>query len=69
MTATYTKGHSVLTRTYVVIPMDNEAALISDVVRTARERFGRVGWVDDDSSDESPVLARAVGAGVVHPSR
>ena len=69
MTTTYTKGHeSVLARTCVVIPMYNEAAVISDVVRAVRERFGRVVCVDDGSSDESPVLARAAGATVVrHP--
>ena len=68
MTTTYTKGHPVLARTCVVIPMYNEATVISDVVRTARERFGRVVCVDDGSSDESPVLARAAGAEVVrHP--
>lgn len=64
-----TKEHDpVLARACVVIPMYNEAAVIGDVVRTVRERFGRVVCVDDGSSDESPVLARAAGAEVVrHP--
>lgn len=69
MTTIDTKGHDpVLARAVVVIPMYNEAAVIVDVVRAVRERFGRVVCVDDGSSDESPVLARAAGATVVrHP--
>ena len=69
MTTTRTKEHdAVLARACVVIPMYNEASVIGDVVRAVRERFGRVVCVDDGSSDESPVLARAAGAEVVpHP--
>jgi glycosyltransferase involved in cell wall biosynthesis len=65
----YTDQHdTVLERACVVIPMYNEASVISDVVRAARERFGRVVCVDDGSSDESATLARAAGAEVVrHP--
>jgi len=65
----YTKEHQlVLARSCVVIPMYNEATVISDVVRAVRERFGRVVCVDDGSSDESAGLARAAGAEVVsHP--
>jgi glycosyltransferase involved in cell wall biosynthesis len=69
MSTTSTKEHDpVLARVAVVIPMYNEAAVIVDVVRAVREQFGRVVCVDDGSSDESPVLARAAGATVVrHP--
>ena len=64
-----TKEHDpVLARACVVIPMFNEATVIGDVVRTVRERFGRVVCVDDGSADESGALARAAGAEVVrHP--
>ena len=64
-----TKEHDpVLARACVVIPMFNEAAVVGDVVRTVRERFGRVVCVDDGSADESGALARAAGAEVVrHP--
>ena len=58
----------MLERACVVIPMYDEASVISDVVRAARERFGRVVCVDDGSRDESATLARAAGAEVVrHP--
>ena len=69
MSTSVTKEHDpVLARACVVIPMYNEAAVIVDVVRAVREQFGRVVCVDDGSSDESPVLARAAGATVVrHP--
>jgi glycosyltransferase involved in cell wall biosynthesis len=69
VTTPFTKEHDpVLARAAVVIPMYNEAAVIGDVVRTVRERFGRVVCVDDGSSDESGGLARAAGADVVrHP--
>jgi len=69
VTTTYTKEHcTVLERACVVIPMYDEASVISDVVRAARERFGRVVCVDDGSRDESATLARAAGAEVVrHP--
>ena len=42
----------MLARACVVIPMFNEATVIGDVVRTVRERFGRVVCVDDGSADE-----------------
>jgi polyprenyl-phospho-N-acetylgalactosaminyl synthase len=69
VTTPYTEEHNqVLDRACVVIPMFNEASVISDVVRAVRGRFGRVVCVDDGSSDESHVLARAAGAEVVrHP--
>lgn len=69
MATQLTKEHDpVLARACVVIPMYNEATVIGDVVRTARERFERVVCVDDGSADESAALARAAGADVVqHP--
>ncbi len=69
MATQFTKEHDpVLARACVVIPMYNEATVIGDVVRTARERFERVVCVDDGSADESAALARAAGADVVrHP--
>jgi glycosyltransferase involved in cell wall biosynthesis len=52
----------------LVVPLYNEAAVIGDVVRGAREVFDRVVVVDDGSSDDSAAAARAAGALLVqHP--
>ena len=53
---------------WLVIPLFNEARVIGDVVRSAREVFPHVVCVDDGSSDDSAAQAAAAGAVVVrHP--
>lgn len=55
--------------TALVIPMHNEAAMISGVIAAARAEFGTVICVDDGSTDDSASLARLAGALVVrHPT-
>lgn len=52
----------------VLVPMYNEARVISGVLDELRSRFPHVVCVDDGSSDESVELARAAGATIVrHP--
>jgi glycosyltransferase involved in cell wall biosynthesis len=52
----------------VVVPLYNEATVITDVVRGIREVFPQVVCVDDGSTDGSAVAARKGGAVVVqHP--
>lgn len=52
----------------VVIPMHNEASVITAVVRDALDAFETVVCVDDGSHDHSAVLASSAGARVVrHP--
>jgi glycosyltransferase involved in cell wall biosynthesis len=54
--------------TCVVVPMFNEAAVVSDVVAALADSFDAVVCVDDGSSDESGRLAAEAGATVVyHP--
>lgn len=52
----------------VVIPMHNEALVITEVVTKVCARFAHVVCVDDGSSDNSAFLARAAGADVVRHS-
>ncbi len=53
---------------WLVVPLFNEAAVISDVVRGARAVFPNVVCVDDGSRDASADLAERAGAAVVrHP--
>ncbi|CAO1652898.1 glycosyltransferase family 2 protein [Salinibacterium sp. NSLL150] len=55
-------------RTWVIIPMYNEGAVIGEVVAEVRRTFPYVVCVDDGSSDDSAEFARAAGAIVVeHP--
>ncbi|MEP6665708.1 MAG: glycosyltransferase family 2 protein [Nocardioidaceae bacterium] len=54
--------------TCVVIPMYNEASVISDVVTRILELFPNVVCVDDGSVDNSVELAAAAGATVVRHS-
>jgi polyprenyl-phospho-N-acetylgalactosaminyl synthase len=55
-------------RTWVVIPMYNEATMIGSVVEGVRMTFPHVVCVDDGSSDDSVAAALAAGAHVVqHP--
>jgi glycosyltransferase involved in cell wall biosynthesis len=53
---------------WLVVPLYNEAKVIGDVVRTARERFPKIVCVDDGSRDDSAERAEQAGAVVVrHP--
>ena len=53
---------------WLVVPLFNEARVIGDVVRSAREVFPHVVCVDDGSTDGSAAHAAAAGAVVVsHP--
>ncbi len=55
-------------RTWVVIPMFNEATVIGSVIEDVRRVYPHVVCVDDGSSDGSSDAARAAGAVVVqHP--
>ena len=55
-------------RTWVAIPMFNEATMIGTVVSELRATFPHIVCVDDGSSDDSVAVARAAGAHVVeHP--
>jgi len=57
-----------LARTWIVIPLFNEAAVIGDVVRQVQKTFAKVVCVDDGSSDNSAEEALAAGAHLVpHP--
>ena len=58
----------MVARTWVVIPMYNEATVIGTVVREVRRAFTHVVCVDDGSSDDSVDEALKAGAHVVcHP--
>jgi len=53
---------------WVVVPLYNEAEVISEVIAGLRERFSHVLCVDDGSTDNSVALAQASGARVIrHP--
>lgn len=53
---------------WLVIPLYNEASVVEEVVRTARETFPHVVCVDDASRDGSAERAESAGAIVVrHP--
>lgn len=55
--------------TLVVVPMYNEASVITEVVTELRQVFSNVVCVDDGSSDGSAHLAALAGAQVVvHPT-
>ena len=57
-----------VTRSAAVIPMFNEAQVISEVIAELRVEFPMVICIDDGSSDTSAEVARAAGAVVVqHP--
>jgi polyprenyl-phospho-N-acetylgalactosaminyl synthase len=57
-----------MSRTWVVIPMFNEATAIGAVVDGLLPSFPNIVCVDDGSSDDSIAVARAAGAHVVaHP--
>ena len=55
-------------RTWFVVPLFNEGAVIGDVIRALRERYPLVVCVDDGSADDSARIAAEAGAAVVrHP--
>ncbi|WRS30248.1 glycosyltransferase family 2 protein [Actinomycetaceae bacterium MB13-C1-2] len=55
-------------QTWLVIPLYNEAEVISDVVKNAKKSFANIVCVDDGSTDDSVREARRAGAIVVqHP--
>lgn len=55
-------------RTWLVIPLYNEAAVVRGVIEAARETFPKIVCIDDGSTDNSASEARAAGAIVVqHP--
>jgi polyprenyl-phospho-N-acetylgalactosaminyl synthase len=57
-----------VSRSWVVVPMFNEATVIGSVVTGLLEEFSHVVCVDDGSSDGSAAIARSAGAVVVqHP--
>lgn len=57
-----------MTRTWVVVPMYNEAAVVGDVVRDLVTEFTYVVCVDDGSRDHSAQAALDAGAHVItHP--
>jgi glycosyltransferase involved in cell wall biosynthesis len=57
-----------VSRTWIVIPMYNEASVVGNVIEGLRKEFPHVVCVDDGSSDGSQDVARQAGAVVVqHP--
>jgi len=59
---------SLVSRTWFVIPMYNEATVVGGVVADLRREFPNVVCVDDGSSDGSQDIARQAGAVVIqHP--
>lgn len=59
---------TVADRTWLVIPVYNEASVVGDVIAAALKTFPHIVAVDDGSSDSSGNVARAAGAALVtHP--
>lgn len=62
------KRVDVTAKTWLVVPLYNEATVISDVITATRRTFPNIVCVDDGSRDDSAALAKAAGATVVrHP--
>lgn len=55
----------ITTKTLCIVPMYNEEAVISEVVRGLRELFPNVLCVDDGSTDNSAEIAAQAGARVI----
>lgn len=63
-----TDTSQLVERTWLVIPLYNEASVIEEVVRAARQTFPHILCVDDGSHDDSATQARRGGATVIsHP--
>ncbi|MFJ3391472.1 glycosyltransferase family 2 protein [Leifsonia aquatica] len=61
-------SNTVEQRTWLVVPLYNEAQVVRGVIESARKTFPKIVCVDDGSSDDSAAEARAGGAVVVsHP--
>jgi glycosyltransferase involved in cell wall biosynthesis len=61
-------GASLAARTWLVVPLFNEAHVVHDVIAEARKTFPHIVCVDDGSSDDSASEAHRGGAVVVkHP--
>lgn len=59
---------AAVSRTWVVIPMYNEGAMIATVVNEVRASFPYVVCIDDGSRDDSALAAQTAGAVVIgHP--
>lgn len=55
-------------RTWLVVPVFNESAVLGEVVKSARKTFPNIVCVDDGSSDDSARISLEAGASVVrHP--
>jgi len=55
-------------RTWVIMPLYNEASVIAEVIDALRKEFVHIVCVDDGSSDDSARIARDAGAQLVqHP--
>lgn len=63
--ATMAPMAALITDTWLVVPLYDEAAVIGDVVREARTRFAHVVCVDDGSTDGSGAVAEEAGARVL----
>jgi glycosyltransferase involved in cell wall biosynthesis len=64
----YETGRPATDDVWLVIPLFNEAQVIGDVIRNARESFPNVVVVDDGSADDGAHEAASAGAVVVrHP--
>ena len=58
----------MITDTWLIVPLYNEATVVGDVIVNARKEFAKVVCVNDGSTDDSGKVAREAGAVVVdHP--
>lgn len=58
----------MITDTWLIVPLYNEASVVGDVITGARQQFPKIVCVNDGSTDDSAAVARAAGAVVVeHP--
>ena len=58
----------MITDTWLIVPLYNEASVVGDVSEGARQEFAKVVCVNDGSTEDSAAVARAAGAVVVdHP--
>lgn len=58
----------MITDTWLIVPLYNEASVVGDVIEGARTEFAKIVCVNDGSTDDSAAVARKAGAVVVdHP--